>query len=78
VVFKDTLSIGMTCLQFSTPLGGDEVTLLQAGSEKNKLNLHPDTVNQKLVQVMERRIGRPSTYAPTVKVLCEATTMPLW
>ena len=46
------------------------LTLKHAGSEKKQTQPPPRYSEPKLVQVMERQgIGRPSTYAPTVKVL---------
>jgi len=56
-------------LQFSTPLE-TAAEVLQAGSEKNKLNLHPDTVNQKLQVMMEKKESADPLPTPTVKVLC--------
>jgi DNA topoisomerase I len=49
---------------------GDALTLLQAGADKRKTTPPPRYSEPKLVQQMERRgIGRPSTYASTVKTL---------
>ena len=49
---------------------GQTLTLKHAGSEKKQTQPPPRYSEPKLVQVMERQgIGRPSTYAPTVKVL---------
>ncbi len=46
--------------------------LKDAGSEKKQTQPPPRYTEPKLVQVMEKKgIGRPSTYAPTVKVLRE-------
>jgi DNA topoisomerase-1 len=46
------------------------LTLKQAGSQKKQTQPPPRYSEPKLVQTMEKRgIGRPSTYAPTVKVL---------
>lgn len=51
---------------------GQKLMLLQAGSEKKQTQPPPRYSEPKLVQVMEKKgIGRPSTYAPTVKVLRE-------
>lgn len=48
------------------------LTLKQADSEKKQTQPPPRYSEPKLVQAMEKRgIGRPSTYAPTVKVLRE-------
>jgi DNA topoisomerase-1 len=49
-----------------------KLTLKDAGSEKKQTQPPPRYTEPKLVQVMEKKgIGRPSTYAPTVKVLRE-------
>lgn len=49
-----------------------QLTLKQADSEKKQTQPPPRYTEPKLVQTMEKRgIGRPSTYAPTVKVLRE-------
>jgi len=51
---------------------GQQLTLKQAGSEKKQTQPPPRYTEPKLVQVMERKaIGRPSTYAPTCKILRE-------
>jgi DNA topoisomerase-1 len=51
---------------------GQTLTLEQAGSEQKQTKPPSRYTEAKLVQVMEKRgIGRPSTYAPTVKVLKE-------
>ncbi len=51
---------------------GQTLKLKQAGSEKKQTQPPPRYSEPKLVQTMEKRgIGRPSTYAPTVKVLRE-------
>ena len=48
------------------------LTLKDAGSEQKQTQPPPRYTEPKLVQVMEKKgIGRPSTYAPTVKVLRE-------
>lgn len=48
------------------------LTLKDVGSEKKQTQPPPRYTEPKLVQVMEKKgIGRPSTYAPTVKVLRE-------
>ncbi|MBW4639397.1 MAG: type I DNA topoisomerase [Gloeocapsa sp. UFS-A4-WI-NPMV-4B04] len=49
-----------------------KLTLEDSGSEKKQTQPPPRYTEPKLVQVMEKKgIGRPSTYAPTVKVLRE-------
>lgn len=49
-----------------------KLTLKNAGSEQKQTLPPPRYTEPKLVQVMEKKgIGRPSTYAPTVKVLRE-------
>ena len=49
---------------------GQLVTLQQAAHEQKQTQPPPRYSEPKLVQVMERRgIGRPSTYAPTIKTL---------
>ncbi|WP_013320619.1 type I DNA topoisomerase [Gloeothece verrucosa] len=51
---------------------GQLLHLLEAGHEKKQTQPPPRYSEAKLVQVMERRgIGRPSTFAPTVKTLKE-------
>ncbi len=51
---------------------GQQLTLKQANWEKKQTQPPPRYTEPKLVQAMEKRgIGRPSTYAPTVKVLRE-------
>ncbi len=48
------------------------LTIERASSEKKQTQPPPRYTEPKLVQTMERRgVGRPSTYAPTVKVLRE-------
>jgi DNA topoisomerase-1 len=49
---------------------GQSVTLQQAAHEQKQTQPPPRYSEPKLVQTMERRgIGRPSTYAPTIKTL---------
>jgi len=51
---------------------GQPLTLKQANSEKKQTQPPPRYTEPKLVQLMERKgIGRPSTYAPTIKTLKE-------
>lgn len=51
---------------------GQPLTLKQAASEKKQTQPPPRYTEPKLVQLMERQgIGRPSTYAPTIKTLKE-------
>lgn len=51
---------------------GQALTLQQANSEKKQTQPPPRYTEPKLVQLMERKgIGRPSTYAPTIKTLKE-------
>lgn len=51
---------------------GQALVLKQAGADKKQTQPPPRYSEPKLVQLMERRgIGRPSTYAPTVKTLKE-------
>ncbi|MBW4523097.1 MAG: type I DNA topoisomerase [Scytolyngbya sp. HA4215-MV1] len=50
------------------------LTLTQAATDKKQTQPPPRYTEPKLVQLMERRgIGRPSTYAPTIKTLKERT-----
>jgi DNA topoisomerase I len=49
---------------------GQALTLKQAAAEQKQTQPPPRYTEPKLVQLMERRgIGRPSTYAPTIKTL---------
>ena len=49
---------------------GQELTLEEAGADKKQTQPPPRYTEPKLIQTMERLgIGRPSTYAPTVKTL---------
>ncbi|MBW4469894.1 MAG: type I DNA topoisomerase [Stenomitos rutilans HA7619-LM2] len=49
---------------------GQPLTLKQATADKKQTQPPPRYTEPKLVQLMERRgIGRPSTYAPTIKTL---------
>jgi DNA topoisomerase-1 len=58
--------------QIPTVRQQQKLTLKDAGSEKKQTQPPPRYTEPKLVQVMEKKgIGRPSTYAPTVKVLRE-------
>ncbi|MBD1913960.1 MULTISPECIES: type I DNA topoisomerase [unclassified Leptolyngbya] len=58
--------------QLPTVQQGQPLTLKQAGSEKKQTQPPPRYTEPKLVQLMERKgIGRPSTYAPTIKTLKE-------
>ncbi len=51
---------------------GQQLKFQQANAEKKQTQPPPRYTEPKLVQVMEKKgIGRPSTYAPTVKVLRE-------
>lgn len=51
---------------------GQALTLKQAGADQKQTQPPPRYTEPKLVQLMERRgIGRPSTYAPTIKTLKE-------
>ncbi|UBF30340.1 type I DNA topoisomerase (plasmid) [Kovacikia minuta CCNUW1] len=51
---------------------GQPLTLKQAAADKKQTQPPPRYTEPKLVQLMERRgIGRPSTYAPTIKTLKE-------
>ena len=55
-----------------TLLEGQFLTLKKADSEKKQTQPPPRYTEPKLVQLMERKgIGRPSTYAPTIKTLKE-------
>lgn len=57
---------------------GQTLTLKQADAEKKQTQPPPRYTEAKLVQVMERKgIGRPSTYAPTIKVLRSRTYVQL-
>lgn len=58
--------------QLPTLQQGQGLTLKQAASEKKQTQPPPRYTEPKLVQLMERQgIGRPSTYAPTIKTLKE-------
>ncbi|PSB35184.1 type I DNA topoisomerase [Stenomitos frigidus] len=51
---------------------GQGLTLKQAAADKKQTQPPPRYTEPKLVQLMERKgIGRPSTYAPTIKTLKE-------
>ncbi|MBD2036046.1 type I DNA topoisomerase [Leptolyngbya sp. FACHB-321] len=51
---------------------GQPLTLKQAAADKKQTQPPPRYTEPKLVQLMERKgIGRPSTYAPTIKTLKE-------
>lgn len=51
---------------------GQSLTLKQAGADKKQTQPPPRYTEPKLVQLMENKgIGRPSTYAPTIKILKE-------
>ena len=51
---------------------GQPLTLKQAAADKKQTQPPPRYTEPKLVQLMERKgIGRPSTYAPTIKTLRE-------
>lgn len=53
---------------------GQPLTLKQAAADKKQTQPPPRYTEPKLVQLMERRgIGRPSTYAPTIKTLKDRT-----
>jgi len=53
---------------------GQSLTLKQAAADKKQTQPPPRYTEPKLVQLMERRgIGRPSTYAPTIKTLKDRT-----
>ena len=56
--------------QLPTLQPGQALTLKQAAAEQKQTQPPPRYTEPKLVQLMERRgIGRPSTYAPTIKTL---------
>lgn len=58
--------------QLPTLQHGQSLTLKQAGADKKQTQPPPRYTEPKLVQLMERKgIGRPSTYAPTIKILKE-------
>jgi DNA topoisomerase-1 len=58
--------------QLPTLHQGQPLTLKQAAADKKQTQPPPRYTEPKLVQLMERRgIGRPSTYAPTIKTLKE-------
>jgi DNA topoisomerase-1 len=58
--------------QLPTLHQGQPLTLKQAAADKKQTQAPPRYTEPKLVQLMERRgIGRPSTYAPTIKTLKE-------
>jgi len=58
--------------QLPTVQQGQSLTVKQANSEKKQTQPPPRYTEPKLVQLMERKgIGRPSTYAPTIKTLKE-------
>ncbi len=53
---------------------GQSLTLKQAAADKKQTQPPPRYTEPKLVQLMERKgIGRPSTYAPTIKTLKDRT-----
>lgn len=57
---------------------GQAVTLAQAQAEQKQTQPPPRYTEPKLVQLMERQgIGRPSTYAPTIKTLKTRTYVAL-
>ena len=59
-----------TDLQLPALTQGQSLTLQQAQADKKQTQPPPRYSEPKLVQLMERKgIGRPSTYAPTIKIL---------
>ena len=56
--------------QLPTVQQGQTLTLKQAQADKKQTQPPPRYTEPKLVQLMEKKgVGRPSTYAPTIKVL---------